>query len=261
MAGGQSLIPLMKMRLAAPEYIIDLNRIKNLDYVKEKGGVLRIGALARHRDLEASDIVRRKYRLLVDAAETVGDLQVRNLGTVCGALAHADPASDWGAAFLAFDAKVTATSAQGVRTIPLEEFFVDSLTTALEPGEILTEIQVPAAGVRSGGSYKKLKRKAGDFATVGVGAQVQLNKKGSVARARIALTAVGPTPFTAKEAGDYLNGRGLDDGAIAEAGRLAAEAARPTADLRGSEEYKRAMVEVLTRRALRTAAERARGGG
>ncbi|MFQ5838564.1 MAG: FAD binding domain-containing protein, partial [Thermoplasmata archaeon] len=261
LAGGQSLIPLMKMRLAAPEYIIDLNRITDLEYVKEEGGVLRIGALTRHRDLENSDLVKRRYPLLADAAETIGDLQVRNLGTVGGAMAHADPASDWGAAFLALETEVEATSAKGIRTIPLDEFFVDTYTTALEPGEMLTEIRVSGVRGKSGGSYKKLKRKAGDFATVGVAAQVQLDGKGAVTQGRIALTAVGPTPFRAQEAENYLRGRTLDETTIGEAARLAAQAAEPSADLRGSEDYKRAMVEVFTRRALRAAVERARGGG
>jgi carbon-monoxide dehydrogenase medium subunit len=261
LSGGQSLIPLMKLRLAAPGYIIDLNRIRDLGYVREEGGVLRIGALARHRDMETSDVVRRRYPLLADAAETIGDLQVRNLGTVAGSLAHADPASDWGAALLAFDTEVRAASADRSRAIPLEEFFVDTYTTALEPDEILTEIRVGGVDGRSGGSYKKLKRKAGDFATVGVAAQVQLDAKGTVTKARIALTAVGPTPFRAEEAEAYLVGKALDDESMAEAARLAAEASEPTSDLRGSEEYKRAMVEVFTRRALRTALERARGGG
>lgn len=260
LAGGQSLIPLMKMRLAAPAYIIDLNRVRDLEYVREEGGILRIGALARHRDMEASEVVRQSYTLLADAAETIGDLQVRNLGTVAGSLAHADPASDWGAALLAFDTQVVATSEEGTRTLPLEEFFVESYTTALEPDEILTEVRVKGFDGRSGGSYKKLKRKAGDFATVGVAAQVQLDAGGKVSRARIALTAVGPTPFRVEETERYLVGKRLDDDAMAEAARLAAEASEPTSDLRGSAEYKRAMVEVFTRRALRTAVERAGGG-
>ncbi len=260
LAGGQSLIPLMKMRLAAPEFIVDLNRIPDLEYVREEDGVLGIGPLARHRDLETSDLIRRRYPLLADAAATIGDLQVRNLGTVSGSLAHADPASDWGAAFLAFETDVTATSTRGVRTIAFEDFFIDAFTTAMEPGEILTEIRVAAAKGKSGGSYKKLKRKAGDFATVGVAAQLNLDGNGAVEEARIALTAVGPTPFRARQAENLLSGSMADDTALAEAASSAAEAAEPTADLRGSEDYKRAMVKVFTRRALKTALERGRGG-
>ncbi len=261
LAGGQSLVPLMKLRVGEPlGVLIDLNRIEDLGYVKEEDGALRIGALARHRDLLNSEIIRGRYPLFADAAGTIGDLQVRNLGTPAGSLAHADPASDWGAAFLAFESEVTAMSAKGVRTISLDDFFVDTFATALEPGEILTEIRVPSVGNGSGGSYKKLKRKAGDFATVGVAAQLQLDGDGAVIQPRIALTAVGATPFRAQDAEERLRDSPADETAVAEAAGLAAQAAEPTDDLRGSSEYKRAMVEVFTRRALETALERARGG-
>lgn len=259
LAGGQSLIPLMKLRLASPEVLVDLNRIPGLDYVREEEGVLRIGALARHRDLERSEVVRRGYPLLAETAETIGDLQVRNMGTVCGSLAHADPAGDWGAALLAFETEVTATSADGTRTLPLDDFFVDTYETALKPGEVLTRVAVRTPPKGSGGSYQKLKRKAGDFATVGAAAQLTLDGKGAVQAARIALAAVGPTVFRATEAEEALRGRALNDEAMREAARRAAQAARPTSDLRGSAEYKKAMVEVFVRRALKGARDRARG--
>ncbi|MFQ5553710.1 MAG: FAD binding domain-containing protein [Thermoplasmata archaeon] len=261
LAGGQSLVPLMKLRVGEPlGVLVDLNRIEDLGYVKEEDGALRIGALARHRDLENAEVVRGRYPLLADAAKTIGDVQVRNLGTPAGSLAHADPASDWGAAFLAFESEVTATSAKGVRTISLDDFFMDTFTTALEPGEVLTEIRVPSVENGSGGSYKKLKRKAGDFATVGVAAQLRLDGNGTVSQAGLALTAVGATPFRAQQGEERLRGSPGDEAAVAEAASLAAQAAEPTDDLRGSAEYKRAMVEVFARRALETALERAEGG-
>jgi carbon-monoxide dehydrogenase medium subunit len=258
LAGGQSLIPLMKLRLAAPQVVIDLGRVPGLSMLKEDGEFLRIGAMARHRDLEGTPIIRERYPLLADAARALGDPQVRNLGTVGGSLAHADPAGDWGAALLAFDTKIVARGAAGERTIPIDEFFKDTFATALKAGEILTEIRVPKPGAHAGGAYMKLKRKTGDFATVAAAAQVEL-EGGKVARVRIGLAAAGPTPVRAKRAEDHLKGKPADATHLAEAAKLAAEDARPTADLRGSEGYKRAMVEVFTRRALEKAVARATG--
>ena len=258
LAGGQSLIPMMKLRLASPQVLIDIGRIPGLSYVKEDGDVLRIGAMTRHRDLEQTPMIRSRYALLADAAYSLGDPQVRNLGTIGGSLAHADPASDWGAAFLAFDTKLVAAGPKGSRTLSIDEFFRDTFATDLAPAEILSEIRLPKAPARSGGAYMKLKRKTGDFATVAAAAQVELDARGAVARARIGLAAVGPTPVRARRAEERLAGRTPDAATLAEAAKLAAAGASPTADLRGSGEYKKAMVEVYTRRALEKAVERAR---
>ncbi len=257
LAGGQSLIPILKLRLANPSVLVDINAISGLSYIQERGDRLRLGALTRHRDLETSKLIRTKYPILSDAAASLGDPQVRNLGTIGGSVAHADPASDWGTVLLAFEAEIVAKGPQGTRVIPIDKFFRDTFTTALKSSELLTEIRVPKAGPRDGGAYLKLKRKTGDFATVGVAAQLGLNEKGNVAGVRIGLAAVGATPIRATHAEAALLGRKAGPTAIDDAAKAAASEAQPAADLRGSEEYKRAMVEVFTRRALETAVKRA----
>ncbi|MGI0149187.1 MAG: FAD binding domain-containing protein, partial [Thermoplasmata archaeon] len=257
LAGGQSLIPVLKLHLANPAVLVDINAIPGLAYIQERGDRLRIGALTRHRDLERSKLARTKYPILSDAAASLGDPQVRNLGTIGGSLAHADPASDWGTALLAFETELLAKGPHGTRAIPIDKFFKDTFTTALKSSELLTEIRIPKAGPRDGGAYLKLKRKTGDFATVGVAIKLGLNEKGNVAGVRIGLAAAGPTPVRAKQAEAALLGRKAGPTSFADAAKAAALEARPTADLRGSEEYKRAMVEVYTRRALETAARRA----
>ena len=256
LAGGQSLIPVMKLRLASPEVLIDIGRIPGLSSLKEDGNTLRIGAMTRHRELEESKLIQTRYPLLADTAAVLGDPEVRNAGTIGGALAHADPAGDWGAALLAFDAKLVATGPKGKRTLSIDEFFTDTFTTALKPVEVLTEIRIPKPGPRSGGAYKKLKRKTGDFATVAVGAQLKLDTKGAVESVRIGMGAVGPTPVRAKRAEEFLTGKVATTDNLGRAAKLAAEESKPTSDLRGSEEYKRAMVEVFARRALETAVQR-----
>jgi aerobic carbon-monoxide dehydrogenase medium subunit len=259
LAGGQSLIPLLKLRLASPEILVDIGRIPGLAAIHEGAGGLRIGALARHRDIEHSSIIRERYPLLGDVPRVLGDPEVRNLGTVGGSLAHADPAGDWGTALLAFDAQLVAQGPKGKRTIPVDAFFEDTFSTALSPAEVLTEIRIPKAGPRSGGAYKKLKRKTGDFAIVSAGAQVTLDAAGAISAVRIALGAVGATPMRAKRAEAALLGKKPGNAAFEEAGRLAAQESHPSSDLHGSESYKRAMVQVFTKRALQTAVERAEG--
>lgn len=261
LAGGQSLIPMMKLRLAMPRHLVDINRIPGLAYVREAGGVLEIGALTREAELEESDLVRRRYPILVDTARVVADPLVRNLATVCGNLAHADPANDHPATMLALGAEVLATGPAGTRRIPIADFFTGFFTTALRPGEILTELRVPTPPARSGGAYLKLERKVGDFATAAVAVQITLNGDGTCQRAGIGLTNVGPTVIAARRAEAHLRGRRPDPAAIRGAAELAAEAADPSADLRGSVEYKRDLVRVLTARALRTALERATAEG
>jgi carbon-monoxide dehydrogenase medium subunit len=257
LSGGQSLIPMMKIRLARPEYIVDINRIADLQYVKEEGGFLKIGGLTREADLEASTLIRSKYPIILDTAALIADPQVRNLATVGGNLAHGDPANDHPATMLALGAQVVATGQNGQRTISINDFFLSVFTTALEHGEILTEIRVPIPPAGSGGAYFKLERKVGDFATVGVAAQVTVDGAGVCRSAGIGLTNVGATPIKATRAESLLVGRTLDDLQIKQAAQLAAEDAQPSSDLRGPAEYKVSMVRELTRRALLRARERA----
>jgi aerobic carbon-monoxide dehydrogenase medium subunit len=256
LSGGQSLIPMMKVRLARPEYIVDINRIANLQYVKEEGGFLKIGGLTRESDLEVSSLIRSKYPIILDTAAMIADPQVRNMATVGGNLAHGDPANDHPATMLALEAEITATGQGGERTIPIKDFFLSVFTTALEHGEILTEIRIPIPPPGSGGAYFKLERKVGDFATVGVAAQVTLDDAGVCRRAGIGLTNVGATPIKATRAESVLTGKKMDERQISQAAQLAAEDTQPSSDLRGSAEYKVSMVRELTKRALVRARER-----
>jgi aerobic carbon-monoxide dehydrogenase medium subunit len=254
LAGGMSLIPVMKLRFAAPQALVDINRIGGLDTLAEEGGQLRIGALVRHKTCERSDLLRGKYGALGDAAPQISDPIVRNLGTVAGSLAHADPQGDWGSVMLAVRAEVVARSNGGERTIPIDELLEGPFTTSLEPNEIVTEVRVPDPSARAGGTYLKLERKVGDFATAGVAVHLSMSN-GTVERAGIALTGVGPTNIRAEAAEQALAGQALDDAAIDAASRLAAEAAQPRTDVRGTEEYKRNAIRVLTARGLRKVKE------
>ena len=247
----------MKLRFAAPAVIVDINGLSELGQLEEADGGLRIGALVRHKTCERSELLQGRYGTMGDAAPMISDPIVRNLGSVGGSLAHADPQGDWGSVMLAMRAEITAQSSSGSRTIPIDEFFQGPFTTVLEPTEILTEVRVPDSGTRAGGSYLKLERKVGDFATVGVAVHVAFSN-GSVDKAGIALTGVGPMNLRAEAAEQALAGSALDDQAIGEAARLAAEAARARTDVRGTEEYKRNVVRVFTERGLRKAAEVAR---
>jgi len=260
LSGGQSLIPLMKLRLAAPRCLIDINRIAGLAYIREADGLLKIGGLTREAEIEESDLLRTRYPILVDTSRVIGDPLIRNLATLGGNLAHGDPANDHPATMLALGAEVVAVGGGGERRIPVTSFFTGPFTTALSPDEILIEIRVPAPTLRSGGAYVKLERKVGDFATAAVAAQVTVGANGTCERAGIGLTNVGPMPIKAQKAEAFLRGKRLDAGAIAEAARLAAGEAEPTADLRGSVEYKRDLVRVLAARALTKAVERAGAG-
>jgi carbon-monoxide dehydrogenase medium subunit len=259
LAGGHSLIPLMRFRLAAPALLIDLNRLSNLAYIKEEGGWLKIGAMTREAQLDKSDLVRARYPLLHDTTRLVADPLVRNLATVGGNLAHADPANDHPAAMLAYRAQVVALGPGGERVIPCIEFFVDLFTTALAHDEILTEIRLPMPAPGSGGAYEKLERKVGDFATAAVAVQLTL-AGGKIASAGLGLTNVGPVPIQAAAAEAALVGQLPQESVLRQAAALAAEAAQPSADPRGSVEYKRSLVKTLTLRALRTAVARAQGG-
>jgi carbon-monoxide dehydrogenase medium subunit len=257
LSGGQSLIPMMKLRLARPAYIVDLNRIAGLSYIKEDGGFLKIGGLTREAELESSPLVRSKYPLLMDTAAVIADPQVRNLATIAGNLAHGDPANDHPATMIALGAQLVATGSKGERVIPVESFFVSLFTTALEQGEILTEIRIPVPPTKSGGAYVKVERKVGDFATAAVAVQLTLDDKGAVQKAGIGLTNVGATPLKAKKAEDFLRGKKPDAATIAQAAQLAADDAQPSSDLRGPAEYKKGLVKELAKRAISRALERA----
>jgi aerobic carbon-monoxide dehydrogenase medium subunit len=257
LSGGQSLIPMMKLRIARPAYLIDINRISGLSYIKEEAGFLKIGGLTREADLEASALIRSKYPIILDTAHVIADPQVRNLATVAGNLAHGDPANDHPATMLALGTQIVATGPAGERIIPIEEFFLSVFSTALKPGEILTEIRIPIPPAHSGGAYLKLERKVGDFATAAVAAQVTLDGKGAVQKVGIGLTNVGPTPIKARKAEEFLRGKKVDEANARQAGQLAAEEAQPSSDLRGPAEYKRGLVKELAKRALSRAAERA----
>ena len=257
LSGGQSLIPMMKFRLARPSHLVDINRISGLSYIKEEGGYLKIGGLVREAELEDSPLIRQKYSILFETSRVIADPQVRNMATLAGNLAHGDPANDHPATMMALGAEIVAVGPQGERVIPVDGFFITLFTTVLQHDEIVTEIRIPTPPPGSGGAYLKLERKVGDFATAGVAAQVTVDPGGTCQKAGIALTNVGPTPIKAAKAEEFLQGKKLDDASITQAAQLAAEAAQPSSDLRGPEEYKRALVKELTRRALARAFERA----
>ena len=259
LSGGQSLLPLLKLRLGDAGHLVDIGRIPGLTGITEADGYLRIGGATREADLERSDLIREKYPILLDTAAVIADPLVRNRATVGGNLAHGDPANDHPATMLALEAEVVARGPGGERTIPITRFFTGLFATALAPAEILTEIRIPVPPPRSGGAYVKLERKVGDYATAAAAVQVTLGGQGEMARIGIGLTNAGPTPIKATAAEDSLRGRQPDDAAIAEAARLAADATSPSADRRGSVEYKRDMARVLTGRAITRAVQRAGG--
>ena len=259
LSGGQSLIPLMKLRLATPKHVIDINAIPGLAYIREDAGFLRIGALTRESDLEDSEIIRTRYPLLLDTSRVIADPLVRNLATVGGNLAHGDPANDHPATMLALGAEVVVAGPKGERRIPVASFFTGPFATALGADEILTEIRVPSPSPRGAGAYLKLERKVGDFATAAVAVQLELDARGTCERAGIGLTNVGSMPIKAVAAEAALQGKRPDEATIKRAADLAAQAAQPAADLRGPAEYKKDLVRVLTARALRKAVERAGG--
>ena len=260
LAGGQSLIPLMRFRLAGPTMLVDLTRVEGLSYIDEKDGWLRIGAMTRQSDVEFSDVVNEKYSLLSDTVKVLSDPVVRNRGTVGGNIANADPINDEPAAMLAYGAEVVAVGPKGERVIPIAEFYIDLYQSALARDEILTEVRLPASKPRSGGSYFKLERKVGDYATAAVAAQVELDAKDNFTSVGIGLTNVGLTALKAATAEDFLKGKAATEENFREAAKLAAEAAQPIADARGSEDYKRSLVRTYTVRALRLAVQRAKGG-
>ena len=257
LAGGHSLIPMMKLRFASPTHLIDLAGIPNLSYVKEEDGYLKIGAMTREAEVEHSDLIASKYHIFMDATKLIADPQVRNFGTIGGNLAHGDAANDHPAVMIALGAEVEIMSQDGKRTVGIDDFFYGFYTTAVQHGEILTEIKIPAATGRYGTAYHKAERKVGDYATAGVAVRIQLDASGTCTAAGIGLTNVNATPLRAKRSEEALIGTQLDDAAISLAGKYASEDCNPSSDLRGDEEYKRHLVGVITKRMIKKAIARA----
>ena len=256
LAGGQSLIPLMKLRIASPAHVIDLGRIARLSYIRTDGDSIAIGAMTRLHEVSSSGLVAEECPALAQCAVQIADPLVRNLSTIGGNIAHADPSNDMPAVMVATGAQLVATSSRGRRPIPASDFFVDTFTTALRQGELLTEVRIPAGRCRLS-SYLKLERQAGDFGVVGVAAVLELASDGSCSSCGLALSGVGPKVLKAKRAEGLIIGKKLDDGTLERAGQAAAEDCDPVGDLRGSADYKRRMAHVMTVRALRAAAKEA----
>jgi aerobic carbon-monoxide dehydrogenase medium subunit len=259
LAGGHSLLPLIKLRLAQPRYVVDIGGLRGMSYIREENGQIAIGALTTHAEIESSSLLRAKCPLLAETAATIGDVQVRNRGTIGGSLAHADPAADYPAAILALDAEMIAANTGGTRAIPAKEFFVDMLTTALHSGEILSQIRIAPREPGSGGAYEKMHQPASGFAIVGVAARLKVAKDGKIEKASIGVTGLGPKAYRASEAEKALVGKKASEKVFAEAARHAAQGVDPLSDLHASAEYRREMATVYTRRALEKAFTRAQG--
>ena len=257
LSGGMSLLPMLKLRLASFAHLVDINRIPGLDYIKEEKGMLHIGAMTRQAALERSDLIRSRYPILADAVPLIADPLVRNRGTVGGNVANGDPGNDQPAIMIALGATFVARGPKGERTIPAGQFYKGLYETALARNEILTEVRIPVPPAKSGGAYVKLKRKTGDFAVAAAAVQLMLGKNGAVENARIALTNAALTPVEASDAAKYLAGKTPDDRTLAEAAKMAGAKSTPSADRRGSVEYKKEMARVLTARALKKAVQRA----
>ena len=259
LSGGMSLLPVLKLRLGSFAHVVDIGRIPGLEYVKEDGGILKIGATTRQATLECSELIRAKYPILADAVPLIADPLVRNRGTIGGNIANGDPGNDQPAIMIVLGAAFVVRGSKGERSIAANRFYTGFFTTALAPDDILAEIRIPVPPSRSGGAYAKLKRKVGDFAAAAAAVQLTLDTKGAIERAAIALTNAGPTPLEAVDAARALVGKVPDDKTISEAAKLAAAKCAPSADRRGSVEYKKEMARVMTVRALRKAVERAGG--
>jgi len=259
LAGGQSLIPMMKLRIASPRYLVDVNGIEALTGCGRDGDRLVLGALCRHADVIASPIVGEHLPLMLDAARLTADVQVRNRGTIAGSLAHADPAGDWPAALLALETDVTIAGPDGVRTTPLSAFIVDAYTTQLTASELITQVAVRIPQGRCGGAYAKFEKRAGDFAVASAGVQLEIDEAGRCRSVSVSLGAVGPSPFRARRASALLTGQLPSPDLLTEMERLVREETSPFDDTRGTAEYKRHLAGVLFRRAFAAAAARARG--
>lgn len=259
LAGGQSLLPLMKLRLARPRRLIDIGRLGGLAYVQQNDTNLRIGALTSHQSVLESALVRRKFYLIADAIGALGDCQVRNWGTIGGALAEADPAGDWGPVALALKARIRCVSPRGERIFDADAFFLDAYTTQLDHDEIIRDVMFPNPAPDQAGAYVKLERRAGDFAVVSVGVQFAIDGGNVCREVNIALGAAGLTPMLARDAATFLVGKEIREDTVREAADKAAAAAEPLEDIRGSREYKRAALKSIFKQAVAIAYRRARG--
>lgn len=257
LAGGHSLLPMMKLRLTSPAHLIDLGRIEAMRYIRQDGQTLAIGALTTHWGIESSQVAHTTAPALAEAASRIGDVQVRNVGTIGGSLAHADPAADYPAAMLALDGQIVAESPRGRRTIPAVEFFTGIFTTALAPEEVLVEIRVPATSGRAGQAYLKFPHPASGFAVVGVAAAITLDGAGRCTRARIGITGVGPAAYRPTAVENQLTGAPLDEKVVAAAAAHAADGVDVNEDLFASAEYRAHLARVFTKRAVLAAAQRA----
>ena len=259
LAGGQSLIPAMRFRLAMPSILIYINRLDDLRYVEERGDHLAIGAMTLEHSIEDAAVVRSSYPLLHDTAVVIADPLVRNMATVGGNIAHADPANDHPATMLAYNATVVVKGPKGERTIAIDDFFTGLFENAMGEDEILTEIRIPKPGANSGGAYTKFERKVGDYAISDAAVQLRLDGE-TVAAARIGLTNVSAVPMRAKGAEAELVGKSISDAVIEAAGKAAAAECDPSPDLRGGVDYKRDITRVMVKRSIRQAVARAKGG-
>ena len=253
LAGGHSLIPAMKLRLAMPSMLVDIARIKDLSYITEDSGQIRIGAMTTHYQIESSDLLKHICPLLPECASQIGDMQVRNKGTIGGSLAHSDPAGDWPAAILALDADLVAVSKGGERVIKAGDFFVDLLTTSLQPNEILREVRINKPQGRTGYAYVKMPHPASGFAVVGVAANLSFNGASECKSARIGITGVSSKAYRASSVETSLTGTSLDDNSIAAASSHATDSIDVNGDVFASEDYRRHLAAVYTRRAIAAA--------
>lgn len=258
LAGGHSLIPMMKLRFASPTHLVDINKIPGLAYIREEDGYLKIGAMTREVDLEDSDLIASKYHIFTDATKLIADPQVRNFGTIGGNIAHGDAANDHPAVMLALKAEVEISGQEGQRYVPISEFFYGFYTTAVQHGEILTELRIPLPKNHFGSAYHKEERKVGDYATAGVAVAIEVDAAGVCTSAGIGLTNVNSLPMRAERSEAALVGSKLTEADIAAAAQMAAEDCNPSSDLRGDEDYKRHLVKVITKRMLNKAILRAK---
>lgn len=259
LAGGHSLIPMMRLRLVKPEVVIYLGKVPGLRYIRENGSTIKIGAMTTHGDIESSSLLAEKNPLLQETASKIGDLQVRNMGTIGGSIAHADPAADYPAALTALEATVVLKSLDGEREVKVDEFIQGPYFTDARPDELLVEVRVPSLSGRFGTAYEKLYFRATDFAIVGVAAYVEIDG-GAFSRVRVGLTGVGDKPVRARQVEEELVGREASEASIEKAAALASEGLEPPSDVRASSEYRKKMAEVLTKRALTRALSKAKGG-
>jgi carbon-monoxide dehydrogenase medium subunit len=257
MSGGHSLLPMMKLRFATPEHIIDISKIEGLSYIREEGDILKIGAMTTQTEMEYSALLIKEYPIFSDAIKLTADPSVRNVGTLGGNIAHGDAANDQPAVMLALRATVIAEGSEGRKTIPIDEFFHGFYMTALEPTDILVEIQIPKARKHSGGAYHKVERKVGDYATAGVAVHVELDGDGVCREIGIGLTNVSAVPMRLERGEELLRGKKITQDLIEQVGVIASEDCEPSSDLRGSEAYKRSLVNTITKRMLNKALERA----